>query len=46
VIELGLHYLYFESMVSDKDFAQGLSKDEFVSMGMALGGGGKFFENF
>lgn len=37
IIEIMLHYLYFESMLYDLEFAKRLPKDEFVSLGMALG---------
>ncbi|KAI1726701.1 MBOAT, membrane-bound o-acyltransferase family domain-containing protein [Ditylenchus destructor] len=38
VIELGLHFFYFEIILNDLRFAASLPKNEFVTLGMALGG--------
>ena len=37
LIELALHFLYFGVIVLDEKFAAQLPKDEFVSLGMAMG---------
>lgn len=37
VAEAALHFLYFEAILADAKFAAQLPKNEFVTLGMALG---------
>lgn len=37
VLEVMLHFFYFETMLHDIEFAASLPKNEFVTLGMALG---------
>lgn len=37
MIEVALHFLYFEAALNDLEFAAALPKNEFVTLGMAIG---------
>lgn len=37
LLEVSLHFFYYEAILRRVEFANSLSKDEFVSLGMALG---------